>query len=81
MKNYKIKSHAKLNLSLNVIKKVSKNFHKIESLITFINLHDLIYIKEIKNSKHKIKFQGKFSRYIKKPRKLLAGLFIYINFL
>ena len=56
MKNYKIKSHAKLNLSLNVIKKVSKNFHKIESLITFINLHDLIYIKEIKNSKHKIKF-------------------------
>ena len=66
MKNYKIKSHAKLNLSLNVIKKVSKNFHKIESLITFINLHDLIYIKEIKNSKHKIKFQGKFSKDIPK---------------
>ena len=36
MKNYKIKSHAKLNLSLNVIKKIIKIFHKIESLT---NIH------------------------------------------
>ena len=52
MKFIKIKSYAKINISLNVIKKLSSNFHKIESLITFINLHDLIFIKEIKNSKN-----------------------------
>ena len=39
----KIKSYAKINLSLGVIKKVKK-LHRIESLIAFIDLHDSIYI-------------------------------------
>ena len=66
MKFFKIKSYAKLNLSLNVIKKIPKNFHVIESLITFINFYDLIYIRETKALKHKIKFLGKFSKNIYK---------------
>ncbi len=38
MKFDKINSWAKINLSLNIIKKLKNNYHKIESLITFINL-------------------------------------------
>ena len=66
MKFLKIKSYAKLNLSLNVIKKISKKLHIVESLVTFINFYDLIYIRETKASKHKIKFLGKFSKNITK---------------
>ena len=66
MKFFKIKSYAKLNLSLNVIKKIPKKLHAIESLVTFINFYDLIYIREIKALKHKIKFVGKFSKNISK---------------
>ena len=65
MKFFKIKSFAKLNLSLNVIKKKPKKLHAIESLVTFIDLHDLIYIRQIKALKHKIKFFGKFSKNIR----------------
>ena len=66
MNFFKVKSYAKLNLSLNVIKKKSKKLHVIESLVTFINFYDLIYIREIKAIKHKIKFLGKFSKNITK---------------
>ena len=66
MKFFKIKSYAKLNLSLNVIKKIPKKLHVIESLVTFIDLYDLIYIRQINTLKHKIKFLGKFSKNITK---------------
>ena len=46
MKLNKIKSHAKINLSLNVTGKKSY-LHKIESIISFIELHDEITIKDI----------------------------------
>ena len=61
----KIKSFAKINLALNVLGKLS-NIHKIESLVAFIDLNDLIYIKKINLDKHQIKFYGKFSYGIKK---------------
>ena len=61
----KIRSHAKINLALNIIGKTN-NLHKIESLIAFISLHDEIFIKEIKSKKHKILFFGKFSKKIGK---------------
>ena len=47
MDSFKIKSYAKVNLALNVTGKKLK-LHKIESLISFINLHDLIYLKKNK---------------------------------
>jgi 4-diphosphocytidyl-2-C-methyl-D-erythritol kinase len=60
----KIKSYAKLNLSLNVIKKIPKKLHIIESLITFVNFYDAIYIREIQALEHKLKFLGDFSKNI-----------------
>ena len=65
MNNFKIKSYAKINLALNVTGKKTK-LHKIESLISFIDLHDLIYLKKIKRKYHKIIFKGKFSKNIGK---------------
>ena len=65
MKFSTIKSHAKINLSLNVVgKKLS--LHKIETIVAFIELHDKITIKDIKSNKHKILFTGKFSKKIGK---------------
>ena len=46
MSYIKIKSHAKINLALNVIGK-SKFLHKIESVVSFLELHDEIKIKKI----------------------------------
>ena len=63
MKSFRIKSHAKINLALNIIGKKSK-LHNIESIVSFIDLHDLIYIKNIKGKTHKIFFTGKFSKNI-----------------
>ena len=60
----KVKSYSKVNLALNVIGKTS-SLHKIESIITFIDLYDEISIKIIKNKNHKIKFIGKFSNNIR----------------
>ena len=51
MKFSKIKSYAKVNLSLNVIKRLPSKFHKIESLVSFINLHDLINLRPIQIKK------------------------------
>ncbi len=62
---HKIKSFAKINLALNITGKKTK-LHKIESIVSFIELHDLIFIKKIKSKKHKIIFYGKFSKKINK---------------
>ena len=73
MNNFKIKSHAKINLALNVTGKQLK-LHKIESIISFIDLHDLIYLKKINNKNHKIFFKGKFSKNIGK-KNTVSSLF------
>ena len=65
MNNFKIKSYAKINLALHVIGKKLR-LHKIESLISFIELHDLIYLKKINKKDHKITFKGRFSENIRK---------------
>ena len=48
MKFKLIKSYAKVNLSLKVLGKLKSGLHKIESLVSFLYLHDEIYIKKIK---------------------------------
>ena len=65
MSYIKIKSYAKLNLALNIIGKTSF-LHRIESIIVFIDLHDVILIKRLKSNKHKVSFFGKFSQNINK---------------
>ena len=61
----KIKSYAKINLALNVTGKKNK-LHKIESIISFIDLHDLIYLKQINQKNHKVCFKGRYSKNINK---------------
>ena len=63
MNSFKIKSYAKINLALNVIGK-KNNLHKIESLISFIDLYDLIHLKQTTKKDHKISFTGMFSKNI-----------------
>jgi len=65
MNSFKINSYAKINLALNVTGKKSK-LHSIESLISFIDLHDLITLRESNTKEHKINFFGKFSKNISK---------------
>ena len=50
MKFDKINSWAKINLSLNVIQKLPNKYHKIESLITFVQVCD--EIKERRNGQY-----------------------------
>ena len=75
MKNFKIKSFCKINLSLRVIKRLNNGYHNIMSLITFCDLYDVITISKIRNSKDKISFSGKFKKGISKksntPTKIL----------
>ena len=65
MRNNYLKSYAKVNLSLNVTGK-RNSMHKIESIVSFVDLHDLISIKKIKSNNHIISFYGKFSKNIKR---------------
>jgi 4-diphosphocytidyl-2-C-methyl-D-erythritol kinase len=58
-----VKSFAKINLALNVTGK-SRLLHKIESIVSFISLCDLILIKKIKGPDHQISFYGNFSKNI-----------------
>ena len=77
MKDSIIKSHAKINVSLSVVGKLQSNLHKIESIVTFINIYDLLSIKQTTLKKHKISVRGKFSKKIGKKNtvsKLLKEL-------
>ncbi|MBD1139520.1 4-(cytidine 5'-diphospho)-2-C-methyl-D-erythritol kinase [Pelagibacterales bacterium SAG-MED46] len=58
-----IKSYAKINIALNITGKLNL-LHKIESIISFINLYDLIFIKKTNTSNNQISFYGKFSKNI-----------------
>ena len=58
-----VKSFAKINLALNVTGKL-KLLHKIESIVSFISLSDLIFIKKVKGPDHRISFYGNFSKNI-----------------
>ena len=64
MPSKKIKSFAKINIHLNILKKLNSGYHKLETLVMFCNLYDLIYINKNKKDRHKIKFYGKFAKNI-----------------
>ena len=72
MKNSKIKSYCKINLSLRVLKKLNNGYHNIMSLITFCDLHDIISISKIGNLKDKISFSGKFKKGINKKKNTIT---------
>ena len=79
MKFHKIKSYAKINISLGVLGKLKSKLHKIESLISFLNLYDEIIIKKIKKKNHKLIFTGKFSKRISKNNTISKLLKILDN--
>ncbi len=66
MRFEKIKSHAKVNLSLNVLGKQKSKLHDLETLVAFVDLHDQILIKRTNNKNHIVKFSGRFSNKIPK---------------
>ena len=70
MRIFKFKSYAKVNLALNVISKKS-NLHNIESIISFIDLYDLIFLNQITGSNHEVIFCGKFSKGNSKKNTIL----------
>ena len=79
MRFHKIRSHAKINLSLNVLERLKSKMHKIESLILFLYLNDEILIKKINSKKHKVVFLGKFSKKISKNNTITNLLNILDN--
>ncbi len=79
MEFQKIKSHVKINVSLKVLKKLKSGLHKIESLIFFLNLHDVVLIKKTKGKNHNIKFIGRFSKNISKNNTITKLLEVLDN--
>ena len=45
---------------------MQSDLHKIESIVSFINLHDLIFIKKTNKLNHQVSFSGRFSKNISK---------------
>jgi len=72
VKKFKIKSYCKVNLTLRVLRKESNGYHKIRTLITFCNLHDIITISKVKNLLDEITFSGKFKRGISKKNNTIT---------
>ncbi len=72
MKEFKIKSFCKINLSLRVLSRLNSGYHNINSIITFCNLHDVISIYKINGSKDKINFSGRFKKGINEKSNTVA---------
>jgi 4-diphosphocytidyl-2-C-methyl-D-erythritol kinase len=58
-----LRSPAKINLFLRVIKKMSNSYHEIQSLVSHINLYDEISIHETNSRKTIVKFRGAFAKF------------------
>lgn len=74
MRVFLINSYCKINISLRVIKKLKNGLHKINTFITFARIFDQIYLKEIKNTKDKISFYGKFKNNISKSNNTISRI-------
>ena len=74
MRVFLINSYCKINISLRVIKKLKNGLHKINTFITFAKIFDQIYLKEIKNTKDKISFYGKFKNKISKSNNTISRI-------
>jgi len=61
---------AKINLFLHVVGKNKKNYHELESLVTFASFGDLITVE--KSNKYDLKITGKFSDTISKQDNIIT---------
>ena len=55
-----LKSYSKINLSLNINRKLKRGLHEIQSYFCLIDLCDKIKIYKIKKNKDQIIFKGSF---------------------
>ena len=75
-----LKSPAKINLFLDVLSKDNDGFHNIKSILTLIDLHDEIIIKE--SASLNINFSGEFSNEINQNNiQILFDFLIKKNFI
>ena len=63
-----LKSFSKINLSLNINKKLKRNsrLHDIQSYFCLIDLYDQMNVKKINGQRDIVKFNGKFAKDINK---------------
>jgi len=60
-----LKSYAKINLSLNLKKRLKNGLHDLKSVYCLIDLNDKISIKKLKNkNKDQIFFKGPYSKFV-----------------
>ena len=69
-----LKSFSKINLSLNVNKKLKNGLHEIQSYFCLINLNDKIKIRKIENNRDKVVFKGPFAKQIKKSNNSIINI-------
>ena len=74
MRTATIKSYSKINLHLGILGKIKSDLHKIESLIIFSDVFDLISVKEINTKKHRIFFYGNFAKKVPKKNTISSLL-------
>tara|TARA_A100001011_G_C14092553_1_gene749258 strand:- start:81 stop:920 length:840 start_codon:yes stop_codon:yes gene_type:complete len=74
-----IRSYAKLNLFLRVVKKLKNGFHNIQTNSVLIDLHDEINIKSIFGPKDIINFNGKFKKNIKKNKNTVIQILLLLR--
>ena len=79
MRNIKIKSYCKVNLTLRVLRKLRNGYHDIMSVVTFCNLYDVISISKTNSLSDKITFSGKFKYGINKKLNSVSTLLSLIK--
>ena len=67
-KSFNLKSYAKVNLFLHILKK-GKKFHNLESLAFFVNLYD--EIKLIEDKKFSLTINGRFKALLKNKKNII----------
>jgi 4-diphosphocytidyl-2-C-methyl-D-erythritol kinase len=74
-----LKSYSKINLSLNINKKLKSGLHQIQSYFCLINLYDKIIIKKINKKRDIIIFKGLFFQHINKKNNSISNLLKYLR--
>ena len=83
-----VKSYAKINLGLEVVKKTKKNYHKLKMIMTLIDLYDEIIFSEgedlVVTTDNKVcrmedNLCYKVALYLKELYKIKKGIHIHIN--
>ena len=75
----KLKSFAKLNLSLRIIGRLKNKLHNIQSCVCLINVHDEIKITKRTKRKNHIFFLGTYAKKINKTKNSIKLILDYLK--